>query len=64
MQVAVGVDSHKSSFSVSVVDELGRERWVRVFSNHTRGFAAAHQWIRSFGECTIGIEGSGRYGRL
>ena len=63
MQVAVGVDSHKSSFSVSVVDELGRELGVRVFSNHARGFAAAHQWIRSFGECTIGIEGSGRYGR-
>ena len=63
MRVAVGVDSHKSSFSVSVVDELGRELGVRVFSNHARGFAAAHQWIRSFGECTIGIEGSGRYGR-
>jgi transposase len=63
MHVSVGVDSHKSTFSVGVVDEMGRELGVRVFSNKPTGFAAARRWITSFGRCRIGIEGAGRYGR-
>jgi transposase len=62
MQIAVGVDSHKSSFSVGVVDEMGRKLGVHLFRNTPTGFAAAHRWIASFGPCLIGIEGSGRYG--
>jgi len=63
MQVSIGVDSHKSSFSVGVVDLMGRELAVRIFGNHPSGFATAWRWIGSFGACVIGIEGSGRYGR-
>lgn len=63
MKLWVGVDSHKSSFSVGVVDDMGREVGVRMFGNDRKGHAAARRWISSLGCAAIGIEGSGRYGR-
>jgi transposase len=63
MQVSVGVDSHKSSFSSGAVDALGRALGVREFSNDRKGFVAACSWVTSLGTTRIGIEGAGRYGR-
>jgi transposase len=63
MHVAIGVDSHKSSFAAAMVDEVGRELDRREFRNKDRGHRQALQWARAIGsERTFGIEGSGRYG--
>jgi hypothetical protein len=37
MGVAIGVDSHKSSLAVGVLDEIGRAVGVREFVNDERG---------------------------
>jgi hypothetical protein len=39
MGVAIGVDSHKSSLAVGVIDELGRMLAARGCSNDERGHA-------------------------
>jgi transposase len=63
MGVAVGIDSHKSSLGAAVVDELGRLKDAREFSNDPRGHRAAREWMSAYGaERVVGIEGSGRYG--
>lgn len=63
MGVAIGVDSHKSSLAVAVVDGLGRPLGVRQFHNDDSGHVALLDWIskQSQGR-VIGIEGSGSYG--
>jgi transposase len=60
--VAVGVDSHKSSFAVAVVDEVGRDVGVRQFLNNPKGHSRAIKWITGFDLDVVGIEGSGNYG--
>ena len=63
MGVAIGVDSHKGSFGVGVVDEVGRERGAREFDNHHRGHVELLKWVRKQGsDRAIGIEGSANYG--
>jgi transposase len=63
MGVVIGVDSHKSSLAVGVIDELGRVLAAREFSNDGRGHESLLAWIDQHGmERTIGIEGSGSYG--
>lgn len=61
--VTVGVDSHKSSLAVAVLDDVGREIGVREFPNDAKGHDSLAEWVARFGsECVIGIEGSGNYG--
>lgn len=63
MGVAIGVDSHKSSLAIAVLDELGRPLDVREFSNDDEGHDSAIAWIKGQGiDRVIGIEGSGSYG--
>lgn len=63
MGVAIGVDSHKSSLAVGVLDEIGRTVSVSEFANDTRGHNALIEWIDRWDpERVIGIEGSGNYG--
>ena len=63
MGVTIGVDSHKSSLAVAVLDEIGRPVEVREFSNDDRGHDGMISWVHTQGpERVIGIEGSGSYG--
>lgn len=63
MGVAVGVDSHKSSVAVAVVDEVGRPVSARQFPNSPKGQRAALKWMSNNHDIDIvGIEGSGSYG--
>ena len=62
MGVAVGVDSHKLSFAVAVVDEIGRDVGVRQFPNNPKGHRRALEWITGYDLDVVGIEGSGNYG--
>jgi transposase len=63
MGVAVGVDSHKSSFAVAVLDEIGRPIGVREFDNDDNGHRLAMDWIAAqHSDRVVGIEGSGSYG--
>ena len=63
MGVAVGVDSHKSSFAVAVLDEIGRPIGIREFNNDDNGHRLAIEWIEAqHPDRVVGIEGSGSYG--
>jgi transposase len=63
MGVAIGIDSHKGSFGVGIVDAVGRERGAREFDNDRRGHTEVLRWIRKQGsDRVIGIEGSANYG--
>ena len=59
----IGVDSHKSSLAVCVVDELGRSLGARTFANSAKGHAAASAWIceAADGERCFGIEATGGF---
>lgn len=63
--VTVGIDAHKSSLAVCLVDELGRELAAREFGNHPRAHAALHAWVaaQAPGERRFGIESTGWVGR-
>jgi hypothetical protein len=57
MGVAIGVDSHKSSLAVGVLDEMGRHVGVREFANDARGHDSLIDWVDDHGpERIIGIE--------
>jgi transposase len=63
MDVAIGVDAHKASLAVAIVDSLGGIRAVREFSNDPNAHRRLLRWVRGFGEARIvGIEGAGSYG--
>ena len=63
MGVPAGVDSHKSSLAVGVVDEPGRVPGATEFPNDDRGHAKVFPWLPRCGERrTTGIEGAGSSG--
>ena len=63
MGVAIGVDSHKSSLAVGILDETMRTVGVREFTNDGAGHDSLIDWVDDHGpERVIGIEGSGSYG--
>lgn len=63
MGVSVGVDSHKSSLAVGVLDEIGQMVGVQEFANDRQGHDSLIDWVDRYGpERVIGIEGSGNYG--
>jgi transposase len=41
----IGIDTHKSSLAVCVVDELGRQLAVESFRNDARGHRRLHAWV-------------------
>ena len=63
MGVAIGIDSHKSSLAVAVLDELERAVGIREFTNNLQGHESLKRWIGEYGsDRVIGVEGSGNYG--
>lgn len=63
--VTIGIDAHKRSLAVCLVDELGRELGQRQFANEPRAHRALLSWVAGLapGERRVGIEGSGWIGR-
>src|SRR3990170_3424686 len=63
LDVDIGIDSHKRSFSAGVVDELGGVVNLRHFPNTPSGFAHFEVWADGHGDVRrLGIEGAGSYG--
>jgi transposase len=63
LDVAIGVDSHKSTLAAAAVDELGRVLDARQFTNDGRGHEALREWVTTQGAPrTVGIECSGTFG--
>jgi transposase len=65
MVVTIGIDAHKRSLAVCLVDELGRELAAREFANEPRAHRALHAWVvrRAPGERRFGVESTGWIGR-
>lgn len=65
MVVTIGVDAHKSSLAVALVDELGRELAHGQFGNDARGHRALYRWVTRLtpGERRFGVESTGWVGR-
>jgi transposase len=63
--VTIGIDAHKSSLAVALVDELGRELAAREFANEPRAHRALHTWVikAAPGERRFGVESTGWVGR-
>ena len=62
-RVIAGVDTHKDSHVVVVLDELGRKLDTATFSTITRGYRDLTGWITSFGEVlVVGVEGTASWG--
>ena len=61
--LVIGVDSHKSSLALCVVDELGRAIAARTVANSPKGHAAALAWICEVadGERCFGVEATGGF---
>ena len=63
MGVAIGVDSHKGTLAVAVLDNIGRAVGLGEFTNDARSHELLISWIAQYGsDRVIGIEGSGNYG--
>jgi transposase len=56
----IGIDTHKSSLAVCIVDELGRQLAVEAFANDPRGHRRLQAWVsrEAPGERRFGIESS------
>jgi transposase len=61
--VFAGMDTHKDSLTVAVIDQAGRVLATRQLPNTEPGFASLVSLLRWHGVRRIGIEGSGGYGR-
>ena len=63
--VTIGIDAHKRSLAVCLVDELGRELGAREFANEPRAHRALHAWVlrEAPGERRFGVESTGWVGR-
>jgi len=59
--VTVGIDAHKASLAVALIDELGRELAHEQFANDPDGHRGLHAWVERLapGERRFGIEGTG-----
>lgn len=63
-QQFAGVDAHKRSVTIAVVDTFGVEAAVASFDNSTEGLGQALIWLASVGRVArIGVEGSAGHGR-
>lgn len=63
--VTIGIDSHKSSLAVCVVDEVGRELASEQFGNDAGEHETLHAWVSRLApsERRFGIESTGWIGR-
>ena len=61
--IAAGIDTHKDTHTVCIVDELGRRLASGEFRADPDGYAMIAEAIGDPMECTvIGIEGTASYG--
>ena len=58
-----GVDAHKDSLAVAVVDEQGRQLDRTEVENSPCGFHRLVGWLSRYDPQRVGIEGSGSLGR-
>ena len=58
-----GIDTHKDTLAVAVVDAAGRQRAGVEVVNAAAGFAAVAELLTAQGVGRVGIEGSGAFGR-
>jgi transposase len=61
--VFAGVDTHKDSLAVAVIDQAGRNVTTRQLPNTEAGFSRLVSLLARHGVRRVGIEGSGGYGR-
>lgn len=61
--VFAGVDTHRDTVHVAVVDELGRHLGEQQFPTTSRGYAAVVRFINAYGDVrAVGVEGTASYG--
>lgn len=58
-----GIDTHKDTLAVAVIDVAGRPKVVEEVPNSAAGFGQLEQFLADHDVVRIGIEGSGSYGR-
>ncbi len=58
-----GIDTHKDTLAVAVIDDTGRPVVVTELANTEVGFDALEQLLDKHPVTRVGIEGSGNYGR-
>lgn len=58
-----GIDTHKDTLAVAVVDQTGRQLAHRELPNTRPGFAELTRLLDEHSVVRVGIEGSGAYGR-
>src|SRR4028119_2515775 len=62
-RVLAGIDTHKDTLAVAVIDLAGRPVLVTELANTEAGFAALEELVKDYSVSRVGIEGSGNYGR-
>src|SRR3954453_1296267 len=62
-RVLAGIDTHKDTLAVAVIDDAGRPVVVTEVANTETGFTALEQLLAEHAVRRVGIEGSGNYGR-
>src|SRR3954452_5597312 len=62
-RVLAGIDTHKDTLAVAVIDDTGRPVVVTELANTETGFTALEQLLAEHAVRRVGIEGSGNYGR-
>lgn len=61
----IGIDTHKATLAVSVIDATGRECGARTFPNDHEGHVTLLHWVQGLAaERRFGIEGSGSFGAV
>lgn len=58
-----GIDTHKDTLAVAVVDQLGRQVAAAQLPNTEPGFLELVELLEAHGVGRVGIEGSGNFGR-
>jgi len=58
-----GIDTHKDTLAVAVVDQLGRQLAAAQLPNTEPGFLELVELLEAHGVSRVGIEGSGNFGR-
>jgi transposase len=61
--VLAGIDTHKDTLAVAVIDDAGRPVVITEPANTETGFTALEQLLVEHAVRRVGIEGSGNYGR-
>jgi transposase len=63
MKVLIGVDPHKASIALAVVDEVGELIECASFSHNRAGLRALERWAKRFPERRWAVENAGGLGR-